>query len=462
MKKIVNQVLCLVAIFVINSTYYSQTKTKYTFYNKILAIDSLAGFDENFYINLLTNDGFYGKELNDKISLSKRSFIDSKYNLNNKNQSSKFDFTESFFSLQALPNFRNIGNPSVINAVPFCNNEGFESSAVSVPTTSTIVGWDLFKGTNLNVGPTGTNTGAYMSTVAITSPLYGGVCYSCNINIYQAPLVDPLLTAPNNTIPASPFAVGGITKVLKLNDGILPAITPGGGAGIYSRASTTFSVGANNTLFKFAYLSVMSANINHVCTGGQQQASFKIGLINNIGGELSCPSLFFASPTPNSANSVCSSINAPAVWSPPIAAPTAIRYNSGTGTSSATPTWQQGFIDLTPYIGQNMTVFLVSTDCAAGGHYGYTYVDTECGQLGVIVTTPSYSTFVSSPTASVNLVAQCATTATMTITVNPNVTPTFTQVGPICSGATLAALPTTSARWRAPCTACAVLANSAS
>jgi hypothetical protein len=39
---------------------------------------------------------------------------------------------------------------------------------------------------------------------------------------------------------------------------------------------------------------------------------------------------------------------------------------------------------------------------------------------------------------------QCATTATMTITVNPNITPTFTQVAPICSGATLNALPTTS------------------
>ena len=33
---------------------------------------------------------------------------------------------------------------------------------------------------------------------------------------------------------------------------------------------------------------------------------------------------------------------------------------------------------------------------------------------------------------------------TMTITVNPNITPVFTQVAPICNGATLAALPTTS------------------
>jgi gliding motility-associated-like protein len=38
----------------------------------------------------------------------------------------------------------------------------------------------------------------------------------------------------------------------------------------------------------------------------------------------------------------------------------------------------------------------------------------------------------------------CATTQTMTITVTPNTTPTFTQVNPICSGDPLAALPTTS------------------
>ena len=38
----------------------------------------------------------------------------------------------------------------------------------------------------------------------------------------------------------------------------------------------------------------------------------------------------------------------------------------------------------------------------------------------------------------------CATTTTMTITVNPNVTPTFTQVAAICSGSTLVALPTNS------------------
>jgi hypothetical protein len=39
---------------------------------------------------------------------------------------------------------------------------------------------------------------------------------------------------------------------------------------------------------------------------------------------------------------------------------------------------------------------------------------------------------------------QCANTTTLTISVNPNITPTFNPVAAICSGATLTALPTTS------------------
>jgi hypothetical protein len=49
------------------------------------------------------------------------------------------------------------------------------------------------------------------------------------------------------------------------------------------------------------------------------------------------------------------------------------------------------------------------------------------------------TTYTFTPTA-----GQCATTATMTITVNPSVTPTFTQVAAICAGDALSALPTTS------------------
>ena len=49
------------------------------------------------------------------------------------------------------------------------------------------------------------------------------------------------------------------------------------------------------------------------------------------------------------------------------------------------------------------------------------------------------TTYTFTPTA-----GQCATTTTLTITVNSNTTPTFDAVAAICSGATLAPLPTTS------------------
>ncbi len=49
------------------------------------------------------------------------------------------------------------------------------------------------------------------------------------------------------------------------------------------------------------------------------------------------------------------------------------------------------------------------------------------------------TTYTFTPTAGL-----CATTATLTITINPNVTPTFSSVGPYCSGASIPALPTTS------------------
>jgi gliding motility-associated-like protein len=49
------------------------------------------------------------------------------------------------------------------------------------------------------------------------------------------------------------------------------------------------------------------------------------------------------------------------------------------------------------------------------------------------------TTYTFTPTAS-----QCATTQTMSITITPNITPLFTQVGPYCIGATISPLPTSS------------------
>lgn len=47
--------------------------------------------------------------------------------------------------------------------------------------------------------------------------------------------------------------------------------------------------------------------------------------------------------------------------------------------------WATVGIDLTPYIGQVMTVEFSVEDCGLGGHFGYAYIDAKCGFLDVVV-----------------------------------------------------------------------------
>ena len=68
-----------------------------------------------------------------------------------------------------------------------------------------------------------------------------------------------------------------------------------------------------------------------------------------------------------------------------------------------------------------------------------TSIEGITGTWAPAINNTSTTTYTFTPTA-----GQCATTASLTITITPNVTPTFAAVGPYCSGATIPALPTTS------------------
>jgi gliding motility-associated-like protein len=43
--------------------------------------------------------------------------------------------------------------------------------------------------------------------------------------------------------------------------------------------------------------------------------------------------------------------------------------------------WTTVGVDLSPYIGQNITVEFQTADCTLGGHFGYAYIDLSCAQL---------------------------------------------------------------------------------
>ena len=45
--------------------------------------------------------------------------------------------------------------------------------------------------------------------------------------------------------------------------------------------------------------------------------------------------------------------------------------------------WTTVGLDLSPYIGKNITVEFETSDCSLGGHYGYAYVDAYCSSLRI-------------------------------------------------------------------------------
>ena len=50
--------------------------------------------------------------------------------------------------------------------------------------------------------------------------------------------------------------------------------------------------------------------------------------------------------------------------------------------------WTPILIPLLPYVGQTVTITFETSDCYAGGHFGYAYIDVDCAPLEVVVTPP--------------------------------------------------------------------------
>ncbi len=126
------------------------------------------------------------------------------------------------------------------------------------------------------------------------------------------------------------------------------------------------------------------------------------------------------------------------LWSPAI-------NNMQTTTYTFTPTTGQCALPVM------MTITVIPTTIPT-----FTQVSPICngGTLAALPTisnngitgfwTPALNNTATTPYTFIPNAGQCASNATMTIVVNPTVTPTFNQPAPICAGSTLAALPNTS------------------
>ncbi|PBQ32307.1 hypothetical protein CNR22_11180 [Sphingobacteriaceae bacterium] len=313
----------------------------------VLAQDSLAGFNEPAVQQIALKEGIFGLAYQNLLAQKKRSYVNLKYKL--------YSTPQGASPMLSFSNAKPIGGGmgAVINASP-CVNEGFESNSLN--------GWSTGSGFNL------TNSCATVVTTG-TNPV---------LAVMSTPFTDAVI----GTVPNSPFTG---SKVLKINDDIADwGVT---------RISQTFPVTTANFLYEFAYMAVMATQ--HSCC---EQTYMQVKLYNFQGTPLSCPLFTFAPPPPS--GPTCSS---PGIaWTSTTSGGLNVAYNAS---------WQNYSIDLTNYMNQNVTIEVTVADCIYGGHWGYSYFDSNCNQLGF---TLNGSTFVTAPSQTVNLAGQCSQTATIT------------------------------------------------
>jgi gliding motility-associated-like protein len=217
----------------------------------------------------------------------------------------------------------------------------------------------------------------------------------------------------------------------------LPAICRGGFAPILSTTSTNGITGtwnpaivnnANTTTYFFTPDPGQCAN----------SLAFTIFVLTNVAPKFTLPSSICKNETPPILPSV-SNNGIVGTWNPSVVS------NTVSGTYSFTPSAGQCATNTTVTININplSAVFLPAIPPMCSGDFlaplPTTSTNGVTGTWSPAVNNTTTTTYIFTPSA-----GQCASVQTsMTIVVNP-ITPVFSQVAPICSGAVLAPLPTTS------------------
>jgi gliding motility-associated-like protein len=216
-------------------------------------------------------------------------------------------------------------NQPLVTCTQPCTNPGFE--------TGNFTAWIQQDGTSSSTAPGGVILAAGTTQSSITSP---------------GP--DPIVGAALPMV----FPGGGNFSAL-VGDGAVSGARAGA-------ISTTFLVTPNNTNFTYAYAVVLQDG-GHLPS---QQPFFQAVLRDQNGNIPPCGS-YYVTAGPNIPNF----------------------FETSPGSTIWYRPWTSVFVDLTPYIGQCMTIEFISRDCTLGAHYGYAYVDASCSQAMVITSSPA-------------------------------------------------------------------------
>jgi len=227
-----------------------------------------------------------------------------------------------------------VANPNTVNSSG-CVNPGFENGTNN--------GWNLFNGSNsghsLPCNTCPTSPGAINTIVTATSSV-AGQCTNGTDNYGNFPVIAP---APNP----------GGTNALLLND-----VSAG-----YKmqKANYSYVVNSTNEIFTFQYAAVLQSG------GGThspaQQPYFHVDVTDNTtGAPITCTQYDATAPASGNLNGwSISTLDASVYYKP----------------------WTTISVDLSAAIGHTVTLSYVVSDCNQGGHWGYAYIDGDCGAISV-------------------------------------------------------------------------------
>ena len=171
--------------------------------------------------------------------------------------------------------------------------------------------------------------------------------------------------------PAGCCITAGGAQVITSGAGVdpcggFPVVAPGGSfsiklgdnntGGRADRIEQTFFVTPLNANFMYRYAVVFQDPGHSVI----DQPSFQAEMVDSLGNQIPCTyyNVSAGAGIPGFLNSTgCAGV----VYKP----------------------WSNVSVDLTSYIGQNVTIRFTTQDCALGGHYAYAYIDGSCSNFNI-------------------------------------------------------------------------------
>jgi hypothetical protein len=295
--------------------------------------DSLAGFDVTAADKYVKGQGGTPAEIPLIYARLQRDFIKQKFGL------AKPAVSQSAFKSVAISTT--------------CVNEDFEQSSAGVITSSSQVsGWVLTNGSHTLTGGNSCNLTGCCPNAPAESEI---------IDVSNG-YIDPVLGVSHGPIysvfgPYNSVTGRRGTKILRLNSNF----------NNYSieRASRTISVNQSNYLFNYACMIVMAPG--HACCDA---GAFMLRVVKEVNDSL----LTGMTHTYSAPSTACPNYSCPAVYGPN---EQLINVNNSPGIIHTH--WATNKIDLSSMMGQAVRIEFISTDCTAGGHFGYSFIDAVCG-----------------------------------------------------------------------------------